>query len=295
MAERDLVRAPEALSPLMARAVAKAGFEAMYLGGGAAAALQFGVPDLGLIAPVELVGLSAAIAASTDVPLVVDVDHCADGPLAVSRVVEMFEDAGVAALQIEDTATGKKVKGMNSVMPLDAFRRNLGAATAACSRGMVIIARTDAWMAGGDVQAVIERGRAAAEEGADAFFAPFTPRRYWETVRHEVPLPIMDINPVDDADRGRMKIAAYVGVLARRIAELSVDILDSLARDGAYPPITDASRAALSDLLDEDSYVARIPGATGLIDGRDTFGDEPDDDRRGQSRLGPVWLCRRNR
>jgi hypothetical protein len=70
-----------------------------------------------------------------------------------------------------------------------------------------------------------------------------------------------------------MQIAAYVGVLARRIAEISVEVLDHLAREGSYPAISDASRVALSDLLNEADYVARIPGATGLIDGRDAFGD----------------------
>lgn len=271
VSERQLVQAPEALSPLMALAVAKAGFEAMYLGGGAAAALHFGAPDIGVIEPVELLPLSAAIAGSCKVPLIVDLDHGANNPLAMIRIVKMYEDIGVAGVQIEDTSSGKKVKGKTTVLPLDDYRRNLAAATQACSQDMMIIARTDAWMTGADTAAIIKRGQAAAEEGADAFFAPFTPRRYWKEVADAVPLPIFDINPIDDDDRARMRIAAYTGLLVRRIAELCSAVLDELGA-GAYPAITDSSRVLLSDLLDEKSYLEHIPGATGLIDGRDIFG-----------------------
>jgi 2-methylisocitrate lyase-like PEP mutase family enzyme len=149
LAERELVRAPEALTPLMAVAVQQAGFEAMYLGGGSSAALHHALPDIGLVAPIELQPLAASLTAVADIPLIVDLDHGADTTLGVGRVVRCFEDAGAAAIHLEDTSGNKKVKGLTSLVSVDAFRANIASAVSACRQGMMVIARSDAWMTGG--------------------------------------------------------------------------------------------------------------------------------------------------
>jgi methylisocitrate lyase len=78
-----------------------AGFEALYLSGGALSA-SMGLPDLGMITPEELAMFVKMITRSTGLPLIVDGDTGYGEALNVMRLIQDLEAAGAAAVQLED-------------------------------------------------------------------------------------------------------------------------------------------------------------------------------------------------
>lgn len=138
---------PGASSPLDVLLIDQAGFEAAYLGGYSAAAARFGVPDVGLIAFREMRDMLEAITAVSDMPLIVDCDTGYGGVFNVRQAVRAFEDAGAAALQLEDQTWPKRCGHMarKQVEPAELAAQKIEAAVAARQNPeTVIIARTDA-------------------------------------------------------------------------------------------------------------------------------------------------------
>ena len=89
-----------------------AGFEALYLSGAAMTA-SMGMPDLGMITVDEVCFFVRQIARATGLPLLVDGDTGYGEALNVMHMVRCFEDAGAAAVHIEDQLLPKKCGHLN--------------------------------------------------------------------------------------------------------------------------------------------------------------------------------------
>ena len=101
LARPEMVVAPGSYDAISARAIAHAGFDAVYMtGAGTAASLGF--PDFGLVTMTEMVANAQRIARSIDVPLIADADTGYGNELNVWRTVQEYERAGVAGIHIED-------------------------------------------------------------------------------------------------------------------------------------------------------------------------------------------------
>ncbi len=104
LASPGLIIAPGAYDALSARVVAAAGFATLYLGSFATATSLLGLPDVGLITQTELVDAARRITAVVDIPVIADGENGFGNALNVRRTVRAFEQAGVAAIHIEDCA-----------------------------------------------------------------------------------------------------------------------------------------------------------------------------------------------
>src|SRR5436305_6233993 len=103
LAGPELLVAPGAYDGLSARLIAQAGFSAVYMTGFGTAASVLGQPDVGLLTMSEMVSRAAALTAVVgDLPLISDADTGYGNPISVRRTVREFEQAGVAAIHIED-------------------------------------------------------------------------------------------------------------------------------------------------------------------------------------------------
>ena len=121
-----------------------AGFEALYLSGAAMTA-SMGIPDLGMITVDEVCFFVRQIARATGLPLLVDGDTGYGEALNVMHMVRSFEDAGAAAVHIEDQLLPKKCGHLNDKKLADPH--DMAAKIAAARkarRHLFIIARTDA-------------------------------------------------------------------------------------------------------------------------------------------------------
>ena len=164
-----IVQIPGAHNPLAALLAKRAGFRALYLSGGALSA-SLGLADLGILGLDELCLFTRAIVRAAGLPLVVDGDTGFGGVLNVMRTVRELEDAGAAALQLEDQMLPKKCGHLNDkrLVAPDEMAAKVNAAKRA-GRHLRIIARTDAAAVEG-FDAAIERARLYLKSGADAIF-----------------------------------------------------------------------------------------------------------------------------
>ena len=93
---------------LTAKIAERAGIEALYHGGYAAAAHHFGLPDVGLVGRAEMVESVRRMRAATTLPIVADADTGYGSEAGVWLTVRELEDAGANAVQIEDQVAPKR-------------------------------------------------------------------------------------------------------------------------------------------------------------------------------------------
>ena len=154
------------LAALQAKA---AGFEALYLSGGAMSA-SMGLPDLGVITVDEVCFFIRQVARASGLPVLTDGDTGYGEALNVMHMVRAFEEAGAAAVHIEDQLLPKKCGHLNDKKLADP--RDMAAKVAAARkarRDLVVIARTDAAASEG-IDGAVARARLYLEAGADAIF-----------------------------------------------------------------------------------------------------------------------------
>ena len=182
---------PGAHNGMAALQAKRAGFEALYLSGAAMTA-SMGIPDLGIITVDEVAFFIRQITRVSDLPLLVDGDTGYGEALNVMHMVRTFEEAGAAAVHLEDQVLPKKCGHLNDKKLVDAddMAKKIHAATLARTH-LYIIARTDA-VASEGLDAAIARAKRYVEAGADAIFpeALVTPdmfRAFAEALPH-VPL-----------------------------------------------------------------------------------------------------------
>ncbi len=164
-----IVRLPGAHNALAALLAKRAGFEALYVSGAGVSA-SLGLPDLGVLGLNELCFVTRTIYRAVGIPLVVDGDTGYGGILNTMRTVRELEEAGAAAVQIEDQAMPKKCGHLSDkrLVDSDEMAAKIEAAVRARSH-LRIIARTDA-VASEGIDAAIRRAEIYLEAGADAIF-----------------------------------------------------------------------------------------------------------------------------
>jgi methylisocitrate lyase len=154
------------LAALQARA---AGFDALYLSGAAMSA-SMGLPDLGVITVDEVCFFVRQVARASGLPVLVDGDTGYGEALNVMHMVRAFEEAGAAAVHIEDQILPKKCGHLNDKKLADPH--DMAAKVAAAVRArrhLIVVARTDAAASEG-IDGAVARARKYVEAGADAIF-----------------------------------------------------------------------------------------------------------------------------
>ena len=160
---------PGAYNGLAALQAKRAGFEALYLSGAAMSA-SMGLPDLGIITVEDVCGFIRQVSRASALPVLVDGDTGYGEALNVMHMVRAFEEAGAAAVHIEDQVLPKKCGHLNDkrlVAPEEMAAKIAAAARA--RRHLYIIARTDAAASEG-LDGAVARARRYLEAGADAIF-----------------------------------------------------------------------------------------------------------------------------
>lgn len=167
-----LIIAPGAYDAWSARLIEKAGFPAVYMTGYGVSASVIGQPDIGLLTMTEMVNQARNIANAVNIPVIADGDTGYGGVLNVIRTVREYEQAGVAAIQLEDQVYPKRcghMEGKQLIAADEMVAKVRAAVHARTSPDVMIIARTDARAVIGFEEA-IARAKAYVEAGADIIF-----------------------------------------------------------------------------------------------------------------------------
>ena len=166
-----LVVAPFVLNALHAKIAEASGFEAVYMTGSGTAA-ERGYPDVGLLTQTEMVQNARYIARAVSVPVVCDADTGYGSPINVWRTVQEYEDAGVAAIHIEDQLFPKKCgffEGKQVIPEEEMVQKVRAALDARRDPEFTIIARCDAYAVTG-WEDTVKRSQAYVGAGADIVF-----------------------------------------------------------------------------------------------------------------------------
>jgi 2-methylisocitrate lyase-like PEP mutase family enzyme len=169
--KRGMVTAPGCFECMGARAIERAGFEAVYMTGAGTAA-TLGYPDYGLVTMSEMADNAGRIATAIKLPVIADADTGYGNELNAIRTVREYEKRGVAGIHIEDQGFPKKCGHLEdkTIVPLEDYVAKIRAAVSAkVDPNYLIIARTDSRAVLGFEEA-IRRANAAIEAGADMAF-----------------------------------------------------------------------------------------------------------------------------
>ena len=187
----EILGVPGAHNGLAGMLAKEAGFEALYISGGAVTA-TLGLPDLGVMTIEELCFIPRQVSRSTDLPLIVDGDTGYGEVLNVMRTVKELEHAGAGAVHIEDQVVAKKCGHLNDkrLIPPENAAAKISAAVKGRSH-LRIIARTDAAAVEG-LEGAIARANLYKEAGADVVFPDALPSEVdFRTFADSVPGPKM--------------------------------------------------------------------------------------------------------
>ncbi len=230
--------APFVYDGLTAHLARAAGFEAAYMTGFGIAAAR-GYPDLGLLTMSEMVDNVRVVARASGLPVICDADTGYGNPINVWRTVQEYEDAGAAALHIEDQVWPKRCGFMagKQVVPMETMIPKIRAACdARRNPDLVIIARTDALTPLGWAETE-RRARAYRAAGADLVFVDgiVTPEelRHYSEALGDLPLLYNgQLLPIQQAGDYRFKVIIHISTLFTAYVRLR-DAYRELQRTGA--------------------------------------------------------------
>ena len=169
--DKGVVMAPGAFNALVAKSVKNAGFDAVYISGGATANVS-GYPDIGLITLTEMCRTIREISDASGLPVIADADTGYGEVESCARTVVEYERAGAAALHIEDQVFPKRcghLDGKELISASDMADKVSAMAKNKLNPDFVIIARTDARHVT-DFADAVKRANLYREAGADAIF-----------------------------------------------------------------------------------------------------------------------------
>src|SRR5262245_26820397 len=136
---------------LSARLVEEAGFHGVWASGFEISA-SYGVPDASILTMTETLNASRIMSEAVQIPVIADCDTGFGNAINAIRTVKAFEAAGAAGLCIEDNLYPKRCSFYPGVKRMlanaDEQALKIRAAVTAGTRDFVVIARTEALIAG---------------------------------------------------------------------------------------------------------------------------------------------------
>jgi methylisocitrate lyase len=270
----EILRIPGAHHPYAGIVAKRAGFQALYLSGGALSQM-LGLPDLGIMTLEEVLFFVRGIFRATDLPILVDCDTGYGEVLNVVRLVREMEDAGAAAIQIEDQILPKKCGHLNDkklATPQDMAAKIAAARRA--RRHLRIMARTDA-VAQEGIEAAIKRAQLYLDAGADAVFPEALNsvdmyRRFADAVRVPLLANMTEFGrtphyTAQQFEEFGFKMVIWPATSMRAASKTLHEVYDCLAREGSiesYLPRL-STRAEIYDVIRYSDY-EKLDGSIAL-------------------------------
>jgi methylisocitrate lyase len=261
IAEEPPVFAPLVLNPMMARMAERAGFRALYLGGGASGyASAFTEANLSLT---EMAQAGLEIGAACRLPLILD-GACGWGdPMHLHRTVALAERAGFQAIEIEDQILPKRAHhhiGLEHIIPAGEMAAKVKEAVAVRpSQDFLVIARTNAIRTDG-LEEALRRAELYAGAGADMLFVLARRPEELRAVAERFHVPLMYMTPAGGIAASGLMLDDMEGLGIRLVVDAQTPMLAmhcalrncyaAIIR-GAPDPLVGASIQAESEAVHE--------------------------------------------
>jgi len=194
----DLIVAPVALNPIMARMAQEAGFKAIYMSGGSLGWYKC-VTEANITLP-EMAQVAVDMRAVCALPIILDGGGGWGDPMHVHRTIRLTEAAGFQAIEIEDQLLPRRVEhhvGIEHLVPTEFMVEKIKEALAArTDPDLIIVARTNARRLYG-LDEALRRGEAFKQAGADMLFVFARSAEEMRTIGERLPPPLMIFAPPD--------------------------------------------------------------------------------------------------
>jgi phosphoenolpyruvate phosphomutase len=256
-----VVGAHDALS---ARLIERAGFDGVWASGFAISASLKCIPDASFITSSEQLDVERNIAEAVNIPVIADCDTGYGNALNVMRTVNDRERAGIAAICIEDNVYPKRCSFYAGVrrelIPIEEHCGKIKAAKAAQTvPDFMVIARTEALIAGWGQEEALKRAEAYAEAGADAVLIHSKSKKFdelntvYKAWSGRVPLvvvpTIFDQTTAAEMEEAGAKIIIYANQPVRAAIRSMRDTL-ALIKQDTRPGAANDRIVTLSEVYD---------------------------------------------
>ena len=166
-----IARAVGTYNALVAVLAEEAGFDAAWVSSFEVSACR-ALPDASLLSMADYLEAAVQVERACGLPVIADCDTGFGNALNVAHLVRTYEAAGIAAVCIEDKPFPKVnsfARHPQRLVPVAEFAHKIAVGKAAQRTGdFVLIARTEAYVAGFNDDEAIRRATAYREAGADA-------------------------------------------------------------------------------------------------------------------------------
>jgi len=250
--------AHDALSALVAEDV---GYDAVWASSLAISASR-GLPDMSLLTMTDYLQAAGYINDVCGYPVIADCDTGFGNSVNVAFMVRQYEAAGVAAVCIEDKVFPKRnsfVRTEQVLEDADVFARKIEVAKRTQrSSDFVVIARTEAAIAGLGVDEALRRAHRYVDAGADAILMHSKSRQPDEVLdfcqrwRCRAPVVVVPTTyydwHVDDAAKAGVSMVIYANQALRASVSSMGRALRTTLSNGSSVPV-EADIASMADIF----------------------------------------------
>lgn len=169
---QKIVKVAGAFDAMSAKLVEIHGFDAVWAGSFGISATH-ALPDASILTMTEFLDAASRMADACKIPVIADCDTGFGGPSNVSHMVKKYENAGIAAISIEDKLFPKQNSLLENgkqdlLSEKDFVAKIIAAKNAKTNQDFMIIARIEALISGHGVKEALSRADAYENAGADA-------------------------------------------------------------------------------------------------------------------------------
>jgi phosphoenolpyruvate phosphomutase len=169
---KEIVKVGGAFDAMSAKLVEISGFDAIWAGSFAISATH-ALPDASIMTMTEFLNVSASMAETCKIPIIADCDTGFGGPSNVRHMIKKYENAGIAGISIEDKIFPKQnsllENGKQELISEKEFvAKIIAARESKQNQDFMIIARTEALIAGMGTNEALKRAYAYEKAGASA-------------------------------------------------------------------------------------------------------------------------------
>ena len=169
---KPILKVGGAFDAMSAKLIEINGFDAIWAGSFAISATH-ALPDASIMTMTEFLTVASNMVESCKIPVIADCDTGFGGPSNISHMIKKYENSGIAAVSIEDKIFPKQnsllENGRQELISEKEFvAKIIAAREAKQNKEFMIIARTEALIAGMGMNEALKRAHAYEDEGADA-------------------------------------------------------------------------------------------------------------------------------
>ena len=169
---KPILKVGGAFDAMSAKLIEINGFDAIWAGSFAISATH-ALPDASIMTMTEFLAVASNMVESCKIPVIADCDTGFGGPSNISHMIKKYENSGIAAISIEDKIFPKQnsllENGRQELISEKEFvAKIIAAREAKQNKEFMIIARTEALIAGMGMNEALKRASAYEDAGADA-------------------------------------------------------------------------------------------------------------------------------